>query len=112
MPFPGYQYPAQQYNPYSNPYLDRYQSMMQNQQPASSCQITRVNGRNGADAFRMAPNSSILLMDAPGSSEFLEMVNGKNSVEVWEIIDQHMSLLKVMFPKQYASVLNQIALLD
>lgn len=51
-------------------------------------------------------------VDAPGSSEFLEMVDGKNSVQVWEIIDQHMSLLKVMFPKQYASVLNQIALLD
>lgn len=51
-------------------------------------------------------------VDAPGSSEFLEMVDGKNSVKVWEIIDQHMSLLKVMFPKQYASVLNQIALLD
>lgn len=51
-------------------------------------------------------------VDAPGSSEFLEIVNGKNSTEVWEIIDQHMSLLKVMFPKQYASVLNQIALLD
>lgn len=49
---------------------------------------------------------------APGSSEFLEIVDGKNSAEVWEIIDQHMSLLKVMFPKQYASVLNQIALLD
>ena len=32
--------------------------------------------------------------------------------EVWDIIDQHMSLLKVMFPKQYAYVLNQIALLD
>lgn len=51
-------------------------------------------------------------VDAPGSSEFLEIVDGKNSAEVWEIIDQHMSLLKVMFPKQYASVLNQIALLD
>lgn len=51
-------------------------------------------------------------VNAPGSSEFLEMVNGKSSAEVWEIIDQHMSLLKVMFPKQYASVLNQIALLD
>lgn len=51
-------------------------------------------------------------VDALGSSEFLEMVNGKNSAEVWGIIDQHMSLLKVMFPKQYASVLNQIALLD
>ena len=24
---------------------------------------TRVNGRNAADAFRMAPNSSILLID-------------------------------------------------
>ena len=37
---------------------------------------------------------------------------GMNSAEVWEIIYQHMSLLKVMFPKQYASVPNQISLLD
>lgn len=76
MPFPGYQYPAQQYNPYSNPYLDRYQSMMQNQQPASSCQITRVNGRNGADAFRMAPNSSILLMDENDPIVWLKTTDG------------------------------------
>lgn len=33
-------------------------------QQTVSCQvITRVNGRNGADAYRLAPNSSILLLD-------------------------------------------------
>ncbi len=26
-------------------------------------EIPRVNGRNGAEAFRMAPNSSVLLLD-------------------------------------------------
>ena len=31
-------------------------------------QIIRVNGKNGAEAFRMAPNSSILLMDENGKT--------------------------------------------
>ena len=31
-------------------------------------QIIRVNGKNGAEAFRMAPNGSILLMDENGKT--------------------------------------------
>ena len=27
------------------------------------CQVIKVNGRNGADAFRMAADSSVLLLD-------------------------------------------------
>lgn len=45
--------------PYGNPYgypLTGPQSPAGAPQ-AAICQITRVNGRNGADAFRMAPNS-------------------------------------------------------
>ena len=43
---------------YGAPYMGQYGQASQ-----QACQITRVNGRNGADAFRMAPNSSILLLD-------------------------------------------------
>ena len=32
-------------------------------QAPQRCEVIRVNGRNGADAFRLAPNSSILLLD-------------------------------------------------
>ena len=39
-------------------------------------QVTRVNGRNGADAFRMAPNSSILLMDENDPIVWLKKTDG------------------------------------
>nr|DAR49798.1 MAG TPA: hypothetical protein [Caudoviricetes sp.] len=39
-------------------------------------QVTRVNGRNGADAFRMAPNSSILLMDENDPIVWLKQTDG------------------------------------
>ena len=61
------------YNPapygasYSNPYVDQYNAITaQNFAGAAQSyggQITRVNGRNGAEAFRMAHNASVLLMD-------------------------------------------------
>ena len=51
------QYPM--YNGYSNPYDTR--GMMQ-QQTAQRCEIVRVNGKNGADAYQLAPNSSALLL--------------------------------------------------
>ena len=50
-------------------------SAMQNVS-AQACQITRVNGRNGADAFRMAPNSSILLMDENDPIVWLKQTDG------------------------------------
>lgn len=39
-----------------------YMGQPYGQNNQQTCQITRVNGRNGAEAFRMAPNSSILLL--------------------------------------------------
>lgn len=38
--------------------------------------ITRVNGRNGAEAFRLAPNSSILLMDENDPIVWLKQTDG------------------------------------
>ncbi len=37
---------------------------------------TRVNGRNGAEAFRLAPNSSILLMDENDPIVWLKQTDG------------------------------------
>ena len=51
------QYPM--YNGYPNPYDTR--GMMQ-YQTAQRCEIVRVNGKNGADAYQLAPNSSALLL--------------------------------------------------
>ena len=49
------QYPM--YNGYPNPYDTR--GMMQHQ-TAQRCEIVRINGKNGADAYQLAPNSSAL----------------------------------------------------
>ena len=65
MPYPYN--PAPYGAPYSNPYVDRYNAITaQNFAGAAQSyggQITRVNGRNGVEAFRMTPNASVLLMD-------------------------------------------------
>ena len=63
----------------NNPYQQGYSPYMgqpygQNNQ--QTCQITRVNGRNGAEAFRMAPNSSILLLDEHDPIVWLKVSDG------------------------------------
>ena len=56
----------QQYNPYGYAPVSP-QNGAGSVLPQQS-QIIRVNGKNGAEAFRMAPNSSILLMDENGKT--------------------------------------------
>ena len=51
------QYPM--YNGFPNPYDTRG---MMHYQTAQRCEIVRVNGKNGADASQLAPNSSALLL--------------------------------------------------
>ena len=46
------------YQPYANGTPVGNVSFMNQRQ-----EIVRVNGKNGADAYQMAPNSSILLLD-------------------------------------------------
>ena len=73
-------------NPYyQNPYQPMgYNGQYGNYAPQNAagapqafvCQITRVNGRNGAEAFRMAPNSSILLMDENDPIVWMKQTDG------------------------------------
>jgi hypothetical protein len=56
---------------YGAPYMGQYGQASQ-----QACQITRVNGKNGADAFRMAPNSSILLLDENDPVVWLKVSDG------------------------------------
>lgn len=42
---------------YPNPYQNINSHMMPSQQ------VIKVNGRNGAEAYQMSPNSSVLLLD-------------------------------------------------
>lgn len=62
------------YNPYSCQPMTAQNA--QGSQQAAMCQITRVNGRNGADALRLAPNSSILLLDENDPIVWLKVTDG------------------------------------
>lgn len=67
------------YNPYQpNPVVPQYQYPNQQfgQPQMQRCEVTRVNGRNGAEAFRMSPNSSILLMDENDPIVWLKVTDG------------------------------------
>lgn len=66
----GYQMP----NNYNNPYQNRLNALqgdlMQRQE------IVRVNGKNGAEAYTMPPNSSILLLDETAPIVWLAQSDG------------------------------------
>lgn len=66
--------PYQQYNPYGYAPVSP-QNGAGSVLPQQS-QIIRVNGKNGAEAFRMAPNSSILLMDENDPIVWLKTSDG------------------------------------
>lgn len=63
------------YNYYNNmpPYAPQ---MGVGGQMPQQCQITRVNGKNGADAYRLAPNSAILLLDEADPIVWLKTTDG------------------------------------
>ena len=63
------------YNPYSG-YAPASPQNGAGAMQAFAGQITRVNGRNGAEAFRLAPNSSILLMDENDPIVWLKQTDG------------------------------------
>lgn len=66
--------PYQQYNPYGYAPVSP-QNGAGSVLPQQS-QIIRVNGKNGAEAFRMAPNSSILLLDENDPIVWLKTSDG------------------------------------
>ena len=67
------------YNGFQNPYMPGYQ-FAQNfnpvQQPTQPVQVVRVNGRNGAEAYTIGPNSSALLLDESGTLVWLVTSDG------------------------------------
>lgn len=66
--------PYQQYSPYG--YAPVSQQNVAGSVLPQQSQIIRVNGKNGAEAFRMAPNSSILLMDENDPIVWLKTSDG------------------------------------
>lgn len=65
-------------NPYmpGNQYMQGYNAIMQQQQQPQQTQVVRVNGRNGAEAFSIGPNSSALLLDESGTLIWLVTSDG------------------------------------
>lgn len=65
---------------YENYYPQPYPQNMRLNAPLnpfnSKVEIIRVNGRNGAEAFAMPPNSSILLLDESAPVVWLKMTDG------------------------------------
>lgn len=63
-----------------NNYPTTYGQMMYNpsyyQQPLQKIEVTRVNGRDGAEAYQLAPNSSVLLLDATEPIVWLKITDG------------------------------------
>lgn len=46
------------------------------QQPVQHTEVVRVNGRGGAEAYQMAPNSSALLLDTTQAVVWLKTTDG------------------------------------
>ena len=44
-----------------------------------------------------------------GDSEFLQAIEGKNPVDVWQIVDETMETLEVLQPKLYDAVIRQLS---
>lgn len=59
---------------YVNPYQNRLDQMSANM--AQRCEIVRVNGKNGAEAYQLPPNSSILLLDETAPLVWLAQTDG------------------------------------
>lgn len=60
---------------YNSPYIAPVPADLRYNQPAKQ-EIIRVNGENGARAFRMAPNSSALLLDETQPVVWLSQTDG------------------------------------
>ena len=75
MAYPYYGNTYQPYNPYSN-YMPTGPQNAAGAQQVFNGQIIRVNGKNGADALRLAPNSSVLLMDENDPIVWLKVTDG------------------------------------
>ena len=57
-------------------YNNYFPYQTQNGYPLPRTEVTRVNGRNGAEMYNIAPNSSVLLLDESGSLVWLVTTDG------------------------------------
>lgn len=62
------------YNQNYNPYLNGMNNYNYNY--AQKQEVTKVNGRNGAEAYQLPPNSSVLLLDTSAPVVWLKTTDG------------------------------------
>lgn len=51
-------------------------------------------------------------LDISGDSEFLQAVNGRDSVAVWAIVDDLMDTIRVTTPRAYDNVMRRIKAIE
>lgn len=62
---------------YNNPYQNQlYQSYIQPLQQAQTTNVVKVNGKPGAEAYQLGPNSSALLLDETAAMVWLVQTDG------------------------------------
>ena len=76
------EYMYNSYYPYQMNYNNQFQqqpsynSLLQQNNTAGKQEVVRVNGKNGAQAFQLPPNSSILLLDETAPIVWLKTTDG------------------------------------
>lgn len=62
-------------NQFQQTAVPSYNQLQQNNIPGKQ-EVVRVNGKNGAEAFQLPPNSSILLLDETAPIVWLKITDG------------------------------------
>ena len=69
-------YPTNPFNPYPTVNPAYLSNMNNNMHLNNANQIIKVNGRNGAEAYQMPPNSQVLLLDETQPLLWLKQTDG------------------------------------
>lgn len=80
-------YNTNPYGGYPSMYNNNFQQQNQNIYGIKQ-EVVRVNGKNGADAYQLAPNSSILLLDESAPIVWLKTTDGAGyaTVAAYDIV--------------------------
>lgn len=92
---------------YGNPYWNMGYQQLQRQE------VVRVNGKNGAEAYQMAPNSSVLLLDETAPIVWLKTTDGASypTISGYSITPIELNTANTV-EKDYADLESRIAKLE
>lgn len=97
-----------------NPYQYMGTGMGTNSFQTQRQEVIRVNGKNGADAYQMAPNSSILLLDETAPIVWLKTTDGASypTITGYTITPIETKIVTPIENKNYADLESRIAKLE